>query len=140
VAIALLAVTASACEVGNPAYESGAMNCQMRPDSPHISSGQLRKTGVRHIDGKVEYECRLAVQSHHLSVDLKHEVSGGYVVMASGSDDRLPRPGGKPSTFTVIYPHCLSGRWRTTAQATALFQGQLHTSAVAHSPVRAIRC
>lgn len=116
------------------------MDCEMFPHSPHISTGHLKKTGVKHIDGKVDYRCRLPVESHHLYVKLERADDGDYRVMASGSTDKPPKSSGKRTTFMVVFPDCVSGEWRTAARATTVFKGKTYTTPVRHSRPHHISC
>ena len=128
----------SGCTAGS--YGGGTMGCELRPDSPHVSAGYFKKTGLKNVAGKVDFHCRVLVTSHEITVRLEKQSGSEWIEMATDSDDRIPPAGGKDLTTQVAYPGCTSGTWRTLATAVTLYQGQSTTSPLFRSLTSGIDC
>ena len=93
--VTLLAGAPWECAGSNPAYETGAMNCELRPDSPHVSAHAQQRHGQKWINAVIAYRCRLPVEGHHLVGSVERRVGERWLVMRADATDKLPDPGGK---------------------------------------------
>ena len=138
VLLVILYWSVSGCAVGS--YGGGTMGCELRPDNPHVSAGYFKKTGLKHVVGKVDFHCRVLVTFHEVAVSLELRSGSDWIEMAADRDDRIPPAGGKDLTTQVAYPDCVSGTWRTVATATTTYEGQSMTSRPFRSFTAQIDC
>ena len=96
--------------------------CTMTAHNAHVSSGELRKRGVKVIDAKVTVNCDVAPNLHKTTATLERFANGEWVVMGRVVDQRIPPR--KGITVRVDFGGCIPGHWRTRGVAEGQLNGE----------------
>jgi hypothetical protein len=115
----VFALVGLACEGGGSAREGSTRKaCDLRPDSPHVSTHRFRKTGEKVINSVVRVACDITPPSHHLTIWVEIRRDGKWVSMYSRTHDDPPPGDGRWHKYIATFEDCVPGTWRTRAKAT----------------------
>lgn len=89
--------------------------CGGEADNPHVSSGQLKKLGVKQIVGKTRFGCE-GVARLELTVYVERLVSGVWRAQASNPETYYNPVSGKEYVLQASTSGCVSGTYRTSVK------------------------
>ncbi|MQA84103.1 MAG: hypothetical protein GEV03_05600 [Streptosporangiales bacterium] len=106
----------------------------------HISGAELRRSGQKHIIGKVVYHCRRVVELHEMRMVLQRETPAGWRKVVGDTDNTIPPPSGRAREGRVVFPDCITGTWRMWVRAKTVYQGKRYRSPKVYSAPNYVDC